>query len=70
MSITQDQIESAIKEYIDPYLENDLVTAKVIKEIQIDGDKVIVDVVMGFPVGGYKEKLQSSIQERVAKVDC
>jgi ATP-binding protein involved in chromosome partitioning len=69
MSITQDQIESAIKEYIDPYLENDLVTAKSIKNIKIDGDKVNVDIVMGFPIGGYKDKLIASIQERVAKVD-
>jgi len=69
MSITQDQIESAIKEYIDPYLENDLVTAKVIKDIKIDGDKVNVDVVMGFPIGRYKDKLVSSIGERVSKVE-
>ncbi len=69
MSITQDQIESAIKEYIDPYLENDLVSAKVVKNIKIDGDAVVVDIVMGFPLEGYKEKLISSIQERVAKVD-
>ncbi len=69
MSITQDQIESAIKEYIDPYLESDLVSAKVVKNIKIDGDTVVVDIVMGFPLAGYKDKLVSSIQERVAKVD-
>ena len=40
MSVSQEQIESAIKEYIDPYLEKDLVTAGAVKDTAIDGDNV------------------------------
>ncbi len=48
MSVSKEQIESAIKEYIDPYLEKDLVTAGAVKDTAIDGDKVKVKVVLGY----------------------
>ena len=62
--VAQTQIEEAIKGYIDPYLENDLVTAKAIKDIKIDGDKVTVDVMLGFPAGGYKNDLVAALKEK------
>ena len=43
-SISRDQVESAIKQYTDPYLESDLVTAKFMKNITVDNSKVSVDV--------------------------
>ena len=49
MSVSKEQIESAIKEYIDPYLEKDLVTAGAVKDTAIDGDRVKVKVVLGYP---------------------
>ena len=57
MSVSQEQIESAIKEYVDPYLEKDLVTAGVVKDTTIDGDSVKVKIVLGFPAYGYVDKL-------------
>jgi len=48
-SVSQLQVETALKEFIDPYLEKDLVSSKCVKNIAIDGDKVAVDVVLGFP---------------------
>ena len=69
MSVTQEQIETAIKQYIDPYLEKDLVTAGVIKNIDIDGDKVKVDIALGFPAFGYFDKLTAEIQSKVESVD-
>ena len=47
--VTQQQVETALKEVIDPYLEQDLVTAKAVKKITVDGGKVTVDVELGYP---------------------
>ncbi len=69
MSVTQEQIETAIKQYIDPYLEKDLVSAGVVKNIDIDGDKAKVDIVLGFPAFGYVDKLTSEMQNKVEGVD-
>lgn len=69
MSVTQEQIESAIKQYIDPYLEKDLVTAGTVKEIKIEGDAVNVKIVLGFPAFGYVEKLASELKKKIEAVD-
>jgi ATP-binding protein involved in chromosome partitioning len=67
--VAQTQIEDAIKGYIDPYLEQDLVSAKAVKDIKIDGDKVAVDVVLGFPADGYKNDLIARLKEKIESVD-
>jgi len=69
MSVSKEQIESAIKEYIDPYLEKDLVTAGAIKDTAIDGDKVKVKVVLGYPAYGYVDKLVDQLKSRIEKLD-
>ena len=69
MSVSKEQIEAAIKEYIDPYLEKDLVTAGAIKDTAIDGDKVNVKVVLGYPAYGYVDKLAEQLKSRIEKVD-
>ena len=67
--VTQQQVESKLQEYIDPYLETDLVSAKAVRNIMIEGDQVVVDVVLGFPVGGYKEELAAKLKEMIESLD-
>ncbi|MDH5544774.1 MAG: iron-sulfur cluster carrier protein ApbC [Gammaproteobacteria bacterium] len=66
-SITQSQIESEIKNYVDPYLQKDLVSAGCVKKIDVEGNKVTVNIVLGFPAAGYfntlSEKLSSKIKQ-------
>ena len=50
--LTQDAIKEAIKGYIEPHLEKDLVTAKAVKGIEIEGGKVNVAIELGFPAKG------------------
>ena len=66
--VSQLQIETALKEVVDPYLEQDLVNAKAIKNIKVDGDRVTVDVVLGFPAKGYKDQLATRLKEKLATV--
>ncbi|MGD8886554.1 MAG: iron-sulfur cluster carrier protein ApbC, partial [Gammaproteobacteria bacterium] len=68
-SVSRDQVESAIKQYIDPYLESDLVTAKSIKNIAVDNGKVSVDVSLGFPAKGYYDKLTAKLKEQISALD-
>jgi len=66
MAVTQQAVEEKIKTYIDPYLEQDLITAKSIKDIKVDGDKVTVDVQLGFPADGYKAELAEKLKAAIA----
>ena len=63
--VSQSQIEAHIKNYIDPYLGKDLVSAKAVKNIAIDGGKVTIDVSLGFPASGYVSTLSEKLTEQV-----
>jgi len=67
--VSPTQIEEAIKGYTDPYLEKDLVSAKAVKDIKIDGNKAIVDVVLGYPAEGYKAELAEQLKEKITAVE-
>lgn len=67
--VSQTQIEEALKQVIDPNMEKDLVSAKAVKDIKIDGDKVSVDIVLGYPAAGYKDKLAGKLKEKVEAID-
>jgi len=68
-SVTREQIESAIKQYIDPCLQQDLVSAKCIKNIAIEGDKATVDVLLGFPAKGHEAALIDKMKEQIVGID-
>ncbi len=69
MSVSQEQIETAIKQYIDPHLEKDLVTAGAIKGNEVDGDTAKIKVVLGFPAFGYVDKLTEELKNKIEAVD-
>ena len=46
--LSKEQIESKLKAYIDPFMEKDLVSTQCVRNIMIEGDQVVVDVVLGF----------------------
>ena len=67
--VTKEQIEEAIKSYIEPHMEKDLVSSKSIKGIDIDGDKVKVTIELGFPANGIKAELAATVKGLVEAVD-
>ncbi len=68
-TVTQQQVEEKLKTYIDPYLESDLVSSKSIKDINIDNDKVVVDVVLGYPADGIKADLAAKLKQLVESIE-
>ena len=69
MSVTKEQVESALKQYIDPYMEKDPVTAGVVKDIAIEGGDVKVKIVLGYPAFGFVDKLSADLKAIIEKVD-
>jgi ATP-binding protein involved in chromosome partitioning len=69
MSVSQEQIESAIKQYIDPHLEKDLVTAGAVKGNEVDGDTAKVKIVLGYPAHGFVDKLTAELKKIIEAVD-
>ncbi|MGA7981369.1 MAG: iron-sulfur cluster carrier protein ApbC [Chromatiaceae bacterium] len=67
--LTRERIEAAIKEYVQPDLERDLVSAKCVKGIEIEGDQVKVKIVLGFPAKSVAEGIKAAVAEKVKAVD-
>ena len=66
--VSQAQVEAVLKDYTDPYLEQDLLTAKAVKNIQIMGDKVTLDLTFGFPMQGHHNTLTAELQKRISEI--
>ncbi|APZ43988.1 iron-sulfur cluster carrier protein ApbC [Acidihalobacter ferrooxydans] len=62
------QIETALKEIQDRYLEKNLVAADEVKDIRIDGGKVAVELAFGYPAKGYFAEVEAAVRERVGRV--
>ena len=66
--VSQLQVETALKEIVDPYLEQDLVSSKCVKNIGVEGGKVTLDVVLGFPAKGHIGGLTAKLKEKVGAI--
>ncbi len=49
MAISELQVQTALKELIDPNTGKDLVTSRSAKNIKVDGDDVSLDIELGYP---------------------
>jgi ATP-binding protein involved in chromosome partitioning len=70
--VSKEQIEEAIKGYIEPHLETDLVSTKSVKDITVDGATVKVEIALGFPACSVFDAVAAAVKgavEGVAGVD-
>jgi ATP-binding protein involved in chromosome partitioning len=63
--VSRPEIEAALAQVTDPYLDQDLITAKVVKHIAFNGTEVVIDVVLGYPAAGYKDALAQRVREKL-----
>jgi ATP-binding protein involved in chromosome partitioning len=66
---TRANIEAALRDYIDPYLGQDLLDAEAVQDIAIDSGKVGLRIELGFPAKGYRKTLHEALSERLRTVD-
>lgn len=59
------QIEAVLQGIIDPHVDTNLVAAKSVKNISIEGGQVKIEIVLGYPANQYKQELASLIQHKV-----
>ncbi len=69
MSITKQQIESALGQVVDLHMDTDLMSAKCVKDIAIDENKVSVTLELGYPAAGYFDNLKQAVSDQLAGVE-
>jgi ATP-binding protein involved in chromosome partitioning len=67
--VTKEQVEAALKGYLEPNLEQDLVSAGCVKGVAIEGDRVKVSVALGFPAKGVAAQIEEEVKEAVEGLD-
>jgi ATP-binding protein involved in chromosome partitioning len=65
MAITEQQVQAALKELVDPNTGKDYVTGKEARNITIDGANIAVDILLGYPS---KTQLEPIRKQVVAKL--
>jgi ATP-binding protein involved in chromosome partitioning len=69
VEVTREQVEAALKAVRDPYVGKDLVASKAVKDIRIQGDRVAVKVVLGYPAKGFRDRLSEQIAQALGAVE-
>jgi ATP-binding protein involved in chromosome partitioning len=68
MAITEQQIQDALKELVDPNTGKDYVAGKAAKNIKVDGADVSLDILLGYPAKSQIEPIRKQIITRLKAI--
>lgn len=68
MAVTVESVQAALKDLIDPNTKKDFVSTRSAKNITVDGDKVSLDVELGYPAKTQVESIRRSVVEAIKTV--
>ncbi len=65
MTLTPTDIENSLKGWIDPHLGKDLVSAKMIRKVTLEGHSVHIQVALGYPAASFHEVIRAALASKV-----
>lgn len=65
MSLSELQVQTALREIIDPNTGKDFVTGKCVRNLRIDGPNIALDIVLGYPASSVAATIQQQVQDRL-----
>jgi ATP-binding protein involved in chromosome partitioning len=69
MAVSELQVQTALKELVDPNTKKDYVTSKAARNIKIDGGAVSVDVLLGYPAQSQLASIKQQIEDKLKSID-
>ena len=61
-SVSQEKVRQLLDAVIDPHTEQSLLASGAVRGVGVDGDKVTVDILLGYPAATWKDTLAAQIQ--------
>ena len=61
MAVTIEAVQAVLKDLIDPNTQKDYISTRSAKNIRVDGDKVSLDIELGYPAKTQLETIQNSV---------
>jgi len=68
MSVSEQQVQAALKELIDPNTQKDFISTKSVKNIKVEGGKVTFDVVLPYPAKMVLNDIKKMVEDKVKTV--
>ena len=65
MAVTEQQVQEALKQLVDPNTRKDYVSSKSARNIRVEGDNVSVDVLLGYPAKSQIEPIRRDIASKL-----
>ena len=65
MSVSEQQVQDALKQLIDPNTQKDFIATKSVKNIKVDGDKVSLDVVLPYPAQMVSGEIKAMVEDKI-----
>ena len=59
------RIENALQQWIDPYLQTDLVSAECLRRIRVDQSIATVELELGYPAAGLREEMANALRQQI-----
>ena len=66
MAVTVEAVQAALKGLIDPNTKIDFVTAKAVKNLQVDSGNISLDIVLGYPAKSQFESIRQLVIDKLS----
>ncbi len=67
--MNRETVEEKLDNIIDPHTGKSLIEGKSIKDIRVNGDKVAIDIVLGYPAKSWEPVLAGLVQQQVSDAE-
>ena len=68
MAISELQVQTTLKEAIDPNTKKDFVTSKAVRNIKIDGNNVSLDIILGYPAKSVLADIKTLVTNKLKTI--
>ncbi len=68
MSVSEQQVQAALKELVDPNTQKDFISTKSAKNIKVDAGKVTLDVVLPYPAKMVLGEIKALVEDKIKTV--
>jgi ATP-binding protein involved in chromosome partitioning len=65
MAVTEQQVMDALKELVDPNTRKDFVTGKSARNVKVEGDRVSLDILLGYPGKSQVEPIREAVTAKL-----
>ncbi|MFN3594204.1 MAG: iron-sulfur cluster carrier protein ApbC [Thiobacillaceae bacterium] len=68
MSVSELQVQTALKELVDPNTQKDFISTKSARNIKVEGGKVSLDVVLPYPAKMVMDSIKQAVEDKIKSI--